>query len=156
MRIGRHFAEMRDFVGAELVLDELLKNHSDSEWRLEARFLLAWTYRHDNRGPEYDGEKLRRARAHFLTYAEQAGSHPDRATEYAEQIQAARDEARRIEADLARKALARATLYERLQKPEAALFVLEDASRRWGGTEPGQECARRAQELEASLGGRSE
>lgn len=152
MRIGRHYAEDRDFDGAELALDELLKNHPFSEWRLEARFLLAWTYRRDNRGPEYDGESLRRARAHFLAYAEQASRDPDRAAEYADRIRAAREEVAAIDADFARKALARARFYRRSGRPSAALFVLEEAVRQWGATEPGKECARQAEELSRELG----
>ncbi len=152
MRIGRFYAENRDFDGAELALDELLKNYPFSEWRLEARFLLAWTYRKDNRGPEYDGEALRRSRAHFLAYVEQASSDPARAEEYAARIQAAREEVAAIDADFARKALARAKFYVRSGRERAALFVLQEAGRQWGSTEPGKECAERAGELARSLG----
>jgi len=152
LRIGRFYAEDRDFAGAESTLDELLRSHPYSEWRLEARFLLAWTYREDNRGPEYDGEALRRARAHFRTYVEQASSDPDREREYADRIRAAREEIEAIDADLARKALARARLYGRMGRPQAALFVLQEAARQWGSTEPGKECAARAAALAADLG----
>lgn len=152
LRIGRTYAQDRDFAGAEATLDELLKNHPYSEWRLEARFLLAWTYREDNRGPEYDGEALRRARAHFRTYVEQASADPGRAAEYADRIRAAREEIGAIDADLARKALARARLYRRMGRPQAALAVLQEAARQWGATEPGKECAAQAGELATELG----
>jgi outer membrane protein assembly factor BamD (BamD/ComL family) len=152
MRVGRWYAAERDYTGAELTLDELLKNYSDSEWRLEARLLLAWTFRRDNRGPEYDAERLRRSRAHFLAYVTEASVTPDRALEHAADITAATAEVTAIEGDLARKALARATLYERMEKPDAAVFVLEQAAREWGRTEPGRECVERAASLRASLG----
>ncbi|MHC4923916.1 MAG: outer membrane protein assembly factor BamD [Planctomycetota bacterium] len=147
MRIGRFRAEKRDFVGAELTLEELLKNYSDSEWRLEARFLLAWTYRKDNRGPEYDGEKLRRARAHFLAYVDVASRDAGRAEEFADRIAAARAEVDLIDEDLARKALARAGFYKRSGRTDAARFVLEDAAQRWGSTESGREAGVRAAEM---------
>ena len=152
LECGRYYATERDFVGAESVLDELLKNYSGSEWRLEARFLLAWTFRTDNRGPAYDGEKLRRARTHFETYAHSFDGDPARAAEYAERIAAARAEVDAIDADLARKALLRARFYRRTGKEFAALTVLREASRRWGGTEPGKECGTRAEAMAAELG----
>lgn len=152
MRVGRWYAEERDYSGAEGILDQLIKEYPDSEWRLEARLLLAWTFRRDNRGPEYDAESLRRARAHFLAYVEEASSTPDRAAEHASNIAAATAEAAAVEADLARKAMARATLYERMEKPDAALFVLDEAARDWGRTEPGKQAAERAAALRASLG----
>ena len=154
LRIGRWYAEERDFVGAEMTLDELLKDYPASEWRLEARFLLAWTFRTDNRGPAYDGEKLRRARAHFSEYLHQATRDPDRAAEYADRIAAAREEIAAIDADLARKALLRARFYRRSGRYGAALAVLREAARQWGATEPGGECARQAEELAAEQGER--
>jgi TolA-binding protein len=152
MRIGRWYAEEREYTSAELTLDELLKNYPSSEWRLQARFLLGWTYRNDNRGPEYDGEKLRRARAEYRAYLEIASSDPDRAAEYAEGIASAKEEIAAIDADLARKALLRARFYRRTGKDAAALTVLREAARRWGDTEPGRECAERAADLAGELG----
>jgi TolA-binding protein len=152
MRIGRWYAEEREYVSAEMTLDELLKNYPSSEWRLQARFLLGWTYRSDNRGPEYDGEKLRRARAQYAAYVELASSDADRAAEYAEGIASANEEIAAIDADLARKSLLRARFYRRTGKDAAALTVLREAARRWGDTEPGKECARRAEDLAADLG----
>ncbi len=152
MRIGRYYAEVRDFEGAEQTLDELLKNYPDSEWRLEARFLLAWVCREDNRGPEYDGRKLREARAHFRTFVDRASQTAAAKEEYADRIAAANAEVEAIDGDLARKALARAALYERMERPEAALFVLEEAARTLGRTAPGRECAERAAALGKRLG----
>lgn len=152
MRIGRHYAEQRDYVGAESTLQELIESHPASEWRLQARFLVAWAYREDNRGPAYDGEKLKRARAHFCEYLAQATRDPDRAAEYAAGIEAARKEIEAIDADMARKAILRARYYRRSGRPAAAVAVLREAARQWGSTEPGQECAAQARELAAELG----
>ena len=152
MRIGRWYAEDRDFVGAETTLEDLLKNYPSSEWVLEARFLLGWTYREDNRGPAYDGEKLRRARAEFLAFAAKASADPARAAEYADRIRAAREEVAAIDDDLARKALLRARFYERSGRPEAALAVLREGARSWGSTEHGRECGDRADALARDLG----
>jgi outer membrane protein assembly factor BamD (BamD/ComL family) len=152
MEAGRWYASERDFPGAEAVLDELVKNYPGSEWRLEARFLLAWTYWTENRGPAYDGEKLRRSRAHFSAYIEQASSTPARAAEYGERIAAAKAQVGEIDARLAEKALLRARFYRRTGKNLAALTVLREASRRWGSTEPGAECTSRAESLAGELG----
>jgi len=152
MRLGRWHAENRGYVEAEHALDDLLKTYPTSEWRLEARFLLAWCYRRDNRGPEYDGEKLRRARAHYLAYVEAASADPERAAEVRERIDAAKEAVKDIDADLARKALAHARLYRRSGNPRAAVFVLRSAVKRWGGdSEPGMECARLADELSREI-----
>jgi outer membrane protein assembly factor BamD (BamD/ComL family) len=152
LQIARWYAGDRQFLSAEMTLDELLKDHPASEWVLEAHYLLAWTYRTDNRGPEYDGEKLRRARAEFSAFIHLASSDPDRALDNADRIPKAKGELDAIDADLARKALLRARLYRRTGKDEAALTVLREASRQWGSTEPGQECAKRAEALAAELG----
>jgi TolA-binding protein len=152
MRVGRWHAENLDYAEAELVLDELIKGYPGSEWRLEARFLLAWCYRNDNRGPEYDGEKLRRALAHYGAYIEAASADRERAAELAARIQAAREEVAGIEADLARKALAQARFYRRAGYPRAAVVVLRSAAKRWGATDPGAECARLAEELARESG----
>jgi len=156
MRLGRYFAGERQWAEAEAPLDQLLRDYPASEWRLEARFLLAWTYRKDNRGPEYDGEKLRRARAHFLAFVAAASSDADRSAEYAERLAAARAEVEAIDADLARKYLARARLYRRMDRPAAALFVLQEAARQWGTTEPGQDAARQAEAMAPAGGGNRE
>ena len=103
-------------------------------------------------GAEYDGEKLRRARAEYAAYVELASSDPDRAAEYAEGIASAKEEIAAIDADLARKALLRARFYRRSGRDAAALTVLREAARRWGETGPGRECARRAGDLAAELG----
>jgi len=150
--VGRWYATERDYPGAEAALDQLLKAYSGSEWRLQARFLLAWTYWTDNRGPAYDGEKLRRSRAHFAAYVEQASITPVRAEEYAEPIAAAKAQIEAIDARLAEKALLRARFYRRTGKDLAALTVLREAARRWGTTAPGAECAERAGVLAGELG----
>lgn len=152
MEVGRWYAVQRDYPGAEAALDQLLKSYPGSEWRLQARFLLAWTYWSDNRGPAYDGEKLRRSRAHFAAYVEQASLTPVRAEEYAEAIAAAKEQIAAIDARLAEKALLRARFYRRTGKDLAALTVLREAVRRWGGTVPGAECAEKADALTAELG----
>ncbi len=152
LQIGRWYAADRQFLSAEMTLDELLKDHPSSEWVLEARYLLAWTYRADNRGPEYDGEKLRRSRAQFSAFIELASSEPDRALDNADRIAKAKDEVVAIDADLARKALLRARLYRRTGMDTAALTVLREAFRKWGGTEPGKECGRKADALAEELG----
>lgn len=157
--VGLWHAENHSYEEAQIVLQDLVRSYPSSEWRLEARFLLAWAYRNDNRGPEYDGEKLRRARAQYLEYASAASSDPARAAEYRDRIDAARAAVVEIDDVLARKALARARLYVRAGQPRAAVFVLRSAESRWGETESGRECARRAEEisreaaLEAPAGG---
>jgi TolA-binding protein len=128
LQVGRWYFGVKDYVGAETTLGELLKDHPTSEWRLEARYVLAWTYRRDNRGPAYDGA-------------------PERAAEYADRIARSREEIEAIDADLARKALLRARFYVRTGKESAALTVLRQAALKWGSTEPGRECARRAEEM---------
>ncbi len=153
LRMARWYAEERDFAGVETTLQGLLQNYPDSEWRLEARFLLAWGYRQDNRGPEYDGERLRRARASYMAFLEDASSTPDRATEHRDRIAAAKAEVAAIDADFARKALARARLYRRMDRPRAALAVLERAAREQGGTEPGRLAGEEARRLGEALRG---
>ena len=146
-RVGRWHAENHAYLDAQLVLQDLVRSYPSSEWRLEARFLLAWAYRNDNRGAEYDGEKLRRARAQYMEYVSAASADPVRATEYRERIDKAREAIREIDGVLAEKALARAKLYRRVGNPTAAVHVLRSAAARWGETEPGKECARQAESL---------
>ena len=152
LEVGRWYALERDYAGAESALEELVKTYPGSEWRLEGRFLLAWAYRSDNRGPAYDGEKLKRSRAHFVEYVHQATRDADRAAEYADRIAAARAEIEAIDADMARKAILRARYYTRSGRPGAAVAVLSEAARQWGSTEPGKECAERARKLAAEIG----
>ena len=146
-RVGRWHAENHAYEDAQLVLQDLVRSYPSSEWRLEARFLLGWAYRHDNRGPEYDGEKLRRARAQYMEYVNAASADPVRAAEYRDRIDKAREQIQEIDGVLAEKALARARLYTRAGQPTAALHVLRSAVARWGNTEKGQECARQAESL---------
>jgi outer membrane protein assembly factor BamD (BamD/ComL family) len=146
-RVGTWYAENHSYEDAQVVLQDLVRSYPSSEWRLAARFLLGWAYRHDNRGAEYDGEKLRRARAQYMEFVSAASSDPARAAEYAKKIAAAREAVDEIDGVLATKALARARLYRRVGNDTAAVFVLKSAAARWGNTAPGQECARQADSL---------
>ncbi len=110
-------------------LHDLVDNYSASEWAMEARLRLARAYREVNRGTRYDADALRRSAAEYRTYVEMATSDPDRAREYAEQVETARAELAEVDDLLAQKHIEAADFYLRTGNPEAAAAELKSVVR---------------------------
>jgi outer membrane protein assembly factor BamD (BamD/ComL family) len=141
MAIGRYHRWTPDLPGAVETFKTLLDRYPRSEWRLQARLLLAASYRELNRGAPYDPGALRNARVHYVKYAEEASADPARATQFARRIELAKRRVVEIDETLGAHELLVARWYLHLEEVDAAAFYLTRAASIYAETEAGREAA---------------
>jgi len=124
-------------------LHDLIDHYPGSEWALEARLRLARAYRDVNRGTRYDADALKRSKAQYLAYIDLVSADSAREREYADLLQAARDELALVEEALAQKMLEAADFYLRTGKVDAARSELRNLAREHPGTRAATEAERR-------------
>jgi outer membrane protein assembly factor BamD (BamD/ComL family) len=110
-------------------LHDLVDHYPASEWALEGRLRLAKAYRDLNRGVAYDADALKRSAAQYRAYIDLVTADRNRAREYADLLEQARDELAEVEESLASKGLEAADFYLYDGKVEAARQELRNLVR---------------------------
>ena len=146
--LGRIHMADENYDAATADFDALLDTYPESEWALEARYLLGVCWLELNRGPAYDLDSLRKARTAFETFLREAERTEARAQDNAARIAEARSQLAEVNTRIAEKQLVIADFYESVERPEAAKIYLGNAIRDYPDSDAAQRAAARMQEIE--------